>query len=104
MLVATASLFAACVFAAPEANRNPHGYGSVKRPSWYPGRSSTCLSDQEAQGVADNFRNLIADYSDALANASLTEDFVDYSDSVIELINNGCPNSPVAVRASSIPL
>ncbi|CAK1355190.1 hypothetical protein CB0940_01055 [Cercospora beticola] len=101
MLVATASLFAACVFAAPEANRNPHGYGSVKRPSWYPGRSSTCLSDQEAQGVADNFRNLIADYSDALANASLTEDFVDYSDSVIELINNGCPNSPVALGTAT---
>lgn len=91
--MASASLFASFVFAAPEAKSNFRN----KRPSWYEGRSSTCLSDTEAQGVATNFKNLIADYSDTLANASLTVDFVDYSDSVIELINNGCPNSPVAV-------
>lgn len=93
MLVASASLFASFVFAAPDANRFKN-----KRPSWYGGRSDTCMSDDEAQGVATNFKNLIAAYSDTLANSSLTVDFVDYSDSVIELINNGCPNSPVAVR------
>lgn len=94
MLVASASLFvSSCVFAAPETK---HSFKN-KRPSWYGGRSSTCMSGDEAQGVATNFKNLIAAYSDTLANSVLTVDFVDYSDSVIELINNGCPNSPVAV-------
>lgn len=56
------------------------------------------MTSTDAQGVATNFKNLIAAYSETLANASLTVDFVDYSDSVIELINNGCPDSVVAVR------
>lgn len=55
------------------------------------------MTSTDAQGVATNFKNLIAAYSETLANASLTVDFVDYSDSVIELINNGCPDSVVAV-------
>lgn len=56
------------------------------------------MTSTDAQGVATNFKNLIAAYSETLANSSLTVDFVDYSDSVIELINNGCPDSVVAVR------
>ncbi|USW47324.1 hypothetical protein Slin15195_G006430 [Septoria linicola] len=87
--------------AAPEASSDLHALGSVKRPSWYPGRSTACLSDKEAQAVATNFKNLIANYSNELANASLTTDFVDYSDSVIELINNGCSNSPVALGTAT---
>lgn len=55
------------------------------------------MTSTDAQGVATNFKNLIAAYSETLANSSLTVDFVDYSDSVIELINNGCPDSVVAV-------
>lgn len=55
------------------------------------------MTSTDAQGVATNFKNLIAAYSETLANACLTVDFVDYSDSVIELINNGCPDSVVAV-------
>ena len=47
------------------------------------------MSDSDAQQVATNFKNLIVDYSDALANATLTVDFEDYSDSVIELIDSG---------------
>ena len=52
--------------------------------------ASACMNDKQAQQVATNFKDLIADYSDELADASLTEDFTDYSDAVIELINSGC--------------
>jgi hypothetical protein len=48
------------------------------------------MSDNDATKVANNFKTLIDNYSDSLANASLTKDFVDYSDSVGELINGGC--------------
>jgi hypothetical protein len=48
------------------------------------------MSDSDAKKVADNFKTLIDAYSDKLANATLTEDFIDYSDSVGELINGGC--------------
>jgi beta-mannanase len=52
--------------------------------------TSKCMSDSEAKKVANNFKTLIDEYSDKLANATLTEDFIDYSDSVGELINGGC--------------
>jgi len=54
------------------------------------GRGGKCMSDTQAQQVATNFGNLIADYSDALADSSLTTDFTDYSSSVNTLINSGC--------------
>lgn len=57
------------------------------------------MSDSDASKVANNFRTLIASYSDAFANETLTVDFVDYSDSVIELINGACTtnqNIPVS--------
>lgn len=57
---------------------------------------AACLDHAAAGQVAANFKGLIATYSDELANATLTEDFHDYSDSVIELINSGC-TTPVAV-------
>ncbi|KAF2163591.1 hypothetical protein M409DRAFT_57472 [Zasmidium cellare ATCC 36951] len=53
-----------------------------------------CLTDYDAQRVANNFGQTIENYSDALADRVLTTDFTDYSDSVNELINNGCPNGP----------
>jgi len=53
-------------------------------------RDSTCMSQAEAQQVADNFQSLIADYSVDDANAFLSEDFMDYSDSVSSLIDAGC--------------
>jgi hypothetical protein len=58
------------------------------------------MTDEDAQQVANNFKELIAAYSDDLANAVLTEDFVDFSDSVNELINNGCPNGPAPVSVA----
>ena len=56
-----------------------------------------CLNDKRAQAVANNFQALIANYSDTLANATLTTDFTDYSDSVNTLIDGGC-SGPVTVR------
>jgi len=53
-------------------------------------RDSTCMSADEANQVALNFNHLISDYSDELANASLTVGFEDYSDSVTSLIDAGC--------------
>ena len=84
--IIAASLFAASAFAAPETT---FGKRLAKR-------SPACMSSSDAQQVATNFKDLIADYSDALAESSLTTDFTDYSDSVNELINSGC-SGPQAV-------
>lgn len=58
------------------------------------GAFAQCMSDSDAQRVANNFKTLITDYSNATADQVLCTDFIDYSDSVNELINNGCPNGP----------
>ncbi|QIX01465.1 hypothetical protein AMS68_006982 [Peltaster fructicola] len=55
---------------------------------------NNCLTAKRAQQVAVNFRTLITNYTESMANASLTVDFTDYSDSVNELIDNGCPSGP----------
>ena len=66
--------------------------------------TSNCMSDSDASKVANNFKTLIASYSDAFANQTLATDFVDYSDSVIELINGACTNNQnIAVRVTSGP-
>jgi len=57
-------------------------------------RDIICLVDDNANTVANNFKSLITNYSNATADAVLTSDFTDYSDSVNELINNGCPSGP----------
>ncbi|CZT22425.1 uncharacterized protein RCC_08295 [Ramularia collo-cygni] len=66
---------------------------TAERSSLHHIRDSSCMDDNEAQQVATNFKNLIVEYSEELANSSLTVEFKDYSDSVIELINSGCPNT-----------
>ncbi|KAM0723803.1 hypothetical protein Q7P37_000793 [Cladosporium fusiforme] len=76
------SALAATAAAAPWAN-----WGLNKG---YKAPRDSCLSDNAAQKVADNFKALIATYSDSLADQVLTVDFTDYSDSVNELINGGC--------------
>ncbi|KAF2772407.1 hypothetical protein EJ03DRAFT_348784 [Teratosphaeria nubilosa] len=53
-------------------------------------RDGSCMSADEAQQVATNFKDLIASYSDSLANQTLTTDFTDTSDSVTTLIDSGC--------------
>lgn len=59
--------------------------------------NDTCMSYDQATAVANNFKTLIAAYSDDLADQVLAPDFVDYSDSVISLINSGC-TGPLPVR------
>ena len=86
--ILAASVFAASVLAAPEVSL---GKRLVKR-------SPACMSDSDAQQVATNFKDLITDYSDALAESSLTTDFTDYSDSVNELINSGCSGPQTVSR------
>merc|ERR1712029_734236 len=46
-----------------------------------------CLTDEEAENMADVFRQLIQSYSDELAMNALTEDFVDYASVVNSLMN-----------------
>lgn len=59
--------------------------------------NDTCMTYDQAAQVANNFQTLIADYSDALAEESLTADFQDYSDSVTTLIDSGCASGPQAL-------
>ena len=49
-----------------------------------------CMTQAEAQKVADNFQELIAAYTLAGTNSYLTADFNDFSDSVTSLIDAGC--------------
>lgn len=52
--------------------------------------NDTCMTYDQATVVGNNFKTLIAAYSDELANSVLASDFQDYSDSVITLIDSGC--------------
>ena len=61
-----------------------------------------CMTYDQASTVANNFASLISAYSNASANAYLTANFEDYSDSVSELINSGCPNGPATVSSNNI--
>ena len=81
-------LAVACLFASAQ------GFSCSER---YDGPE--CMSPADAQQVADNFQNLIQEYTDELANASLTPNMTEYSDSTITLINNGC-TGPLKVRSS----
>lgn len=66
--------------------------GAIATPTFLQKRdcNDTCMTYDQAQTVAGNFKSLIAAYSDADAEAWMTENFQDYSDSVTELINSGC--------------
>jgi len=76
--------------------------GSLARPApeashkEFERRHDHCLSKGEAQQVADNYAQLIRSYTTDLANAALSVDFTDYSESVNTLINE-CPQGSAAV-------
>ncbi|KAL5372254.1 hypothetical protein DPSP01_013650 [Paraphaeosphaeria sporulosa] len=53
-----------------------------------------CLTEDAATQVANNFRSTIAAYTPELAARVFAVDFLDYSDGVNMLMNNGCPNGP----------
>lgn len=90
--------FAATAAAAPWANWGvSHGLN-------YPRTTSNCMSDSDATKVANNFKTLIAAYSDSFSNKTMAVDFVDYSDSVMELINGGCEGPEVVCLHTQSPL
>ncbi|KAK4540927.1 hypothetical protein LTR36_008435 [Oleoguttula mirabilis] len=49
------------------------------------------MRDEQANTVANNFKTLIGTDTNATANAVITADEVDYSDSVIPLMDSTCP-------------
>jgi hypothetical protein len=77
-LLATAAILASSVLAAP-----------APAPFAPPADDCYCLNDDDAYNAASIFQELIQDYSDELALATLTEDFVDYSSAVSIIINGG---------------
>jgi len=70
--------------------------GALARPA--PGQSNgnPCLNNDHALKVANNFKDLISAYTDETAEAVLCTDVTDYSDSVITLMDSGCPSSAPA--------
>jgi len=65
-------------------------------------RAAACMTKPEAQQVAQNFRDLIHEtFNKTLALQAMTKNFHDYSDSVSELINNGCPTGPATLGAAT---
>lgn len=63
---------------------------------------ATCLTDQNAALVANNFATLFSNYSEAFANQTLDVNYTDQTDSVSWLISNGtmCPKP---VRSPTLP-
>lgn len=51
--------------------------------------TATCLLDNNAQKVAQNYATLFSNYSPQFADQVLTKDVIDQSDSVNWLITNG---------------
>ncbi|KAK5116638.1 hypothetical protein LTR62_007312 [Meristemomyces frigidus] len=60
-----------------------------------------CMDDDQALVVANNFASLVSAYTQADAEAVLSPTFSDYSDSVIALIDSGCPSGPVPLGVAT---
>ena len=78
--------------------------GSLAKPmeKRWTGSGSTCMTFDEAQQVATNYGDLIANYNTPLAEKALAENFTDYSEGVNTLINS-CPQGGAAM-AHTVPL
>ena len=64
--------------------------------SWAQPRDSFCLCDSDADVIANDFAQLISNYSADFANEVLASDYTDQSDSANTLIDSGT-TSPIAV-------
>lgn len=62
---------------------------STSSPEYPSEDYNDCVTDEEADQMAEVFRQLIQDYSDDVALSALTEDFVDYASAVNILMNRG---------------
>lgn len=69
--------------------------GSLAAPKGLWHHDSQCMSTADAQQVADNYAELIRHFTVEGADASLSPDFTDYSESVNTLINT-CPQGSAA--------
>jgi hypothetical protein len=67
---------------------------AVAGDSWAKPRDAFCLCDSDADVIANDFAQLISNYSAALANDVLASDYTDQSDSVNTLIDSGT-TSPI---------
>lgn len=86
---ATISLFALGALARPAPNQD----------------KGVCLDNAAANKVANNFKALISAYTDEAAQEVLCTDVHDYSDSVITLIDSGCPSgAPAGSPLPFVPL
>jgi hypothetical protein len=91
--------FAAALAVIASATPTVKGPTPAKR-----GNYGDCLSAAQATVVANNFRATIAEpFSAAFVRATFTVDFQDYSDSVNELINGGCPTGNATLGAATFP-
>jgi hypothetical protein len=71
--------------------------GSAIADSWAQPRDAFCLCDSDADVIANDFAQLISNYTNDFATAVLADDYTDQSDSVNTLIDSGT-TSPLAVR------
>ncbi|KAK5111162.1 hypothetical protein LTR62_005362 [Meristemomyces frigidus] len=62
--------------------------------------NALCLLERDATSLATNFGKLVSNYSEALANQTLTPDFQDYSESVNTLFDAG-GDSPIPLLAET---
>ena len=70
------------------------------RPTVLEARGDTCLTDDDAYALANAFGDLISKpFNETLASDAFTSGFQDYSDSVAELINAGCPTGNATLTA-----
>jgi hypothetical protein len=65
--------------------------------SWAQPRDAFCLCDSDADVIANDFAQLISNFTTTFANEVLADDYTDQSDSVNTLIDSGT-TSPLAVR------
>lgn len=72
------------------------GAAAAPTPGGWYGHHGQCLNDDQAKQIADTWGALIQNYSDELADATLTQNFTDYSESVNTLINS-CPQGDAAI-------
>lgn len=100
-IVAVASALFSTVLAmpTPDAHDDPKHWKQSKKP-WWKNKSTTskkCLTSDDADEVAELFRQLIQGYTLELTNEALTEDFIDYS-SAVNIIRNRGGEGPLVVN------
>ncbi len=58
-------------------------------PPGFPERQPYCLTDCDADVIANDFAQLISNYTESFAQLVLAENYIDQSDSVNTLIDSG---------------